>query len=181
MGDVFANAMNFLLEKGFFNFLLWTFFSAVTYSLLKRTKILGESVFINGIVALTVSFFIFLFPYLAGINYVFNFSLYFAQLSLFLVVLIFSLLLASFFYPNLWETIEKLFTRRTQIWVMLALAFVLLLTSNLINIFTLPLINGGVVGGVRGPQLPQQISIFLAALFIFLVFILLGTAVVRGE
>jgi len=183
MADIFSNAISFLLEKGFFNLLLWLFFSAIFYAILRRTKIFGESAVINGIVALTASFFIFAFPYITGLSYIYNFSLYFAQISLFALVLVFALLLASFFYPNLWEFIQKTFQHRTQIWVMFALAFILLITSNLIGILTLPLSGQSSSGSGKGlPEspVPQTVIIFLASIFIFLVLILIAASSVRG-
>lgn len=182
MADLFEPAANYLVSSGFMNLMLFIFFSAIIYALLRRSKLFGESALINGIVSLVPSFFIFIFPYISGISLIPNFTIFFTQLMVFSLIFIFGLIIASLFYPNLLEFISKTFKHRTQIWIGIAIVVVLLITSGLINVITLSLSNPSkTASGQTSSPIPPNVSVFLAAIFIFLIFILIGAAVVRGE
>ncbi len=109
--NIFQIAIERLLEFGFYDFLLpFILFTTILYAMLRKTQILGESAVIHGIVSVGVGLFIFALPVIIGIGIVPTLTRFFAQMSIFMIVILFGLLVASFFYPNLMERLPQMVT-----------------------------------------------------------------------
>jgi len=107
--NIFQIAVERLLELGFYEFLLpFILFTTILYAVLRKTQILGDSVVIHAIVSVSVGLFIFALPVIIGIGMVPALTRFFGQMTILLIVIVFSLLLASFFYPNLMERLPEL-------------------------------------------------------------------------
>ncbi|MBI2542839.1 MAG: hypothetical protein HYW24_01510 [Candidatus Aenigmarchaeota archaeon] len=109
MVNVFQIVAEKLVELGFYNFFLpFVLFSTVLYAMLRQTKVLGDSPTILGIVAISVGLFVFGLPVIIGVGVAPELTGFFGQMSVILIVFVFGLLIASFFYPNLMERLPDL-------------------------------------------------------------------------
>ncbi|MBI2084110.1 MAG: hypothetical protein HYT70_00645 [Candidatus Aenigmarchaeota archaeon] len=107
--DVFRIAVEQLLALGFYEFVLpFILFSTVLYAMLRKTQILGDSIVIHAIVSMGVGLFIFALPVIIGVGIVPALTRFFAQMSILMIVLVFSFLVASFFYPNIVERLPEI-------------------------------------------------------------------------
>jgi hypothetical protein len=137
MANPFQTFVQRLIDLGFYDFVFpFIITSALLYALLRKTKIFGESVAVNAVVALSIGFMIFGFPVLAGLTLATNWSIFFTQATVFLLIFFVALLLSSLFYPDLMKMLAEQFTRRTTLYQMIALAVTLLVTSGLVVVFT---------------------------------------------
>lgn len=110
MVNIFQLAVERLVDLGFYNFLLpFILFATVLYAVLRKTKILGESVFIHGIISVTVALFIFGMPVLVGASITQGLSAFLTQAAVIIVVIVVGMLIASFFYPNFVEKLPDIF------------------------------------------------------------------------
>ena len=167
MPDLFRPIAEKLVEIGFLGFVLpWLITAAIFWGLLKRSK-LFDSVYINGILALSASFF--LWGYLIGgtaIELGAPLATFMAQTSVLILVMVFGLMAASMFYPDLSKTLGDNFKTRSAMYIMIALFFGLFFTSGLYKIIIPTNIFTGPQGDVA--TLALVLAILVGGLFIII-------------
>jgi len=147
---VFEQAIQRLIELGFYKFFLpFIIVSAIVYALLRRSQILGESPLINGIVSISIAFFIFGLPVLAGVNIVQPLTSFFGQTVVVILIIVFGLLVAGLFVPNLMGKMGEWIKGGGIVWWMIILVLVLATTSGLFYFITSPIMKAvGEAGNV---------------------------------
>jgi small-conductance mechanosensitive channel len=146
---VFEEIIQKLSELGFYNFLLpFIIVSAILYAILRKTKVLGESPLINGIVSIAVSFFIFGLPVLTGTGgFGKPMSNFFSQLIVVVLIIAFGLLVAGLFVPNLMEKMMEWMKGSAIIWVIIIIVVLLAISSGLFSFIASPIQNALGSGG----------------------------------
>jgi hypothetical protein len=176
MTDIFTPAIKWFFEIGFGNVFVFILTTAIFYAVLRKTKILGESEMINAVIAIVAAFLVgFWIPIYTGFSFVSSLSAFFAQSTVFLLFIIISFLLASFFYPDLVGMLTAQFQRRTTLYMMMGMGIALLVMSTLVSSFW------SVVPPAKpGSTPPTDILLITAAVIIFVVVLFIAAAVGRG-
>lgn len=183
MADPFTLVVEQMIKLGFYNFVFpFMITAALFYALFRKSKILGESVVINGVVALSIAFLIFGYPVIAGISLATPLATFFTQATVWILILVIGMVFASIFYPDLGKMLLDQFTKRTTLYQMLALAVALFITSGLV----VTLIQGASgppakPGEVKPPAPPADVVLIASALIIFLVLLMIAASIFRGE
>jgi hypothetical protein len=160
---IFEQAINALIELGFYKFLLpFILIAAIIFALLRRTQILGESPLIGGIVSISIAFFIFGLPVLSGANIVKPLTSFFGQISVIILILTFGLLISGLFVPNLMGKMGEWMTGGGIVWWMIVIVLIIALTSGLFFFIISPISES--VGGAGKVVL----VIFLLILFMIM-------------
>ena len=173
----FEIAIEKLIEVGFYDFFLpFILASIVIFALLRKSKILGESVAVNGLVAISIGLLLMGFPVLVGITFTTQFATFFAQAMAWIFLLITAAIIASVFYPDLNKILGGI-ESKSFMFVMLAVAIAIFVTSGLVGVFTLP--GNEAATGIEPdiPAPPTDIVIILAAIIIFMVLMILATVI----
>jgi len=138
---VFPEIVQKLSELGFYDFLLpFIIVSAIVYAILRRSKILGESPLINGIVSIVIGFFIFGVPVLTGVGgFGKPMSNFFSQLIVVVLIVAFGLLITGLFVPNLMEKMMEWVKGGGIIWWMIILVVILAISSGLFSFIVSPI------------------------------------------
>ncbi|MDI6798996.1 MAG: hypothetical protein QMD12_03345 [Candidatus Aenigmarchaeota archaeon] len=176
MPDIFAPLIQNLISFGFYNLLIWMLALAIMYAILKKSKILGESPFINGVVALAIAFFIFAFPVLTGVSLTLPTAAFFTQTTVILLFFIVGFIMASLFYPDLPKFLIEQFTRRTTLWALVALGIGLFITSGLVGTFWFGIAPTQGAGGV-----PTDIIIIVTGVILFIVVLMIAASIAAGR
>jgi hypothetical protein len=176
--NIFAPIISKLVDVGFYDFLLFLFSLAIFYALLKKSKILGESNMMNGLVAFVGAFLVFGYPILIGISLTVPLTAFFTQALVWIILIFFGLIVASLFYPDLPKMLADQFTKRTTLYEMIAIGISLLITSTLITVLWQG-VGGGTAGIPGVPSPPQDVTLIAAGVIIFIVIILIGASTVR--
>jgi len=167
MVDLFRPIAEKLIDLGILGFLLpWMITAAIFYGLLRKSK-LFESDIINAILALSASFF--LWGYLIGATAIelgAPLATFMAQGAVLILVMVFGLIAASMFYPDLNKTLGETFKTRSAMYIMIALFFGLFFTSGLYKIIIPPDIFTGPQGDVY--TLILVLAILVGGLFIII-------------
>jgi len=176
--DIFEPIVNKLLSLGIMNAMLLFLFAAISYALLRKSKIFGDSEIINGVIAFIIAFFIFIFPFVTGVSLVNPLSIFFTQSVVIIVFLMVGFLAASFFYPDMPKVLGEMFTRRSTLFVMIGLAIGLLIISGLVTTL---------LASFSGPKIPQttggppaDVLIIGAGLILFIIVLLVAASVGRA-
>jgi len=177
MADIFIPVIKNMLSLGFGNLFIFMLALAIFFALIKKSHIFGESDLINGVIALVAAFLVFWFPAIFGVNLVTPMSTFFTQATTIILFLVIGVVMASLFYPDLPKMLAQQFTHRTTLYEMLALGIVLFLTSGLISAFTTPSSTPQKPGETRPPS---DIIIITVGLILFVVILIIGSAVGRG-
>jgi len=176
MNDISVLIVNKLLSMGFLNILVFLLSMAVVYAILKNKKLLGDNPVINAIVAFSVSFFVFAFPIISGINIISPLSTFITQAFVIGIVFFLGILMASIFYPNILKFLEEAFKSRNVLFGMIALSLALFVTSGLISIvFYSP------PGKPITPSPSTDISLLVSGLLIVFIILLIASHISRGE
>jgi hypothetical protein len=174
----FEMIVNKLIALGFYDFLFpFIITSAIFYALLRKSKVFGESAFINAAISLSIALLIFGFPVIAGISLATPLSTFFTQATVWILIIAIGFLLASFFYPDLTKVLLETFKRRTTLMMMLAIGITLFITSGLLSVFT----SGLYAPRAGAPAPPLDIILIAAGLIIFVVLIIIATAITRVD
>jgi hypothetical protein len=174
----FEMIVNKLIALGFYDFLFpFIITSAIFYALLRKSKVFGESAFINAAISLSIALLIFGFPVIAGISLATPLSTFFTQATVWILIIAIGFLLASFFYPDLTKVLLETFKRRTTLMMMLAIGITLFITSGLLSVFT----SGLFAPRAGAPSPPLDIILIAAGLIIFVVLIIIATAITRVD
>jgi len=177
MADLFTPSITKLLEFGVFDVLIFVISTAVFYAFFRKSKILGDSPVVNGAVALSIGFLIFIFRWVTGTSLVAPFSILFTQWTTVLLFLIFGFLAASMFYPDMMSWLPKVFHSRSVLSIMIALGITLLITSGLISTFWATASVPPKPGQI---SVPTDIIIVAASLIIFMVMIMIAASIGGG-
>lgn len=183
MASPFEAVAQKLLELGFYDYLIpFILTSAIFYALLKRTKILGESPVINGVISISIGFLMFILPAIFGVSLAFPFTRFFGGATVWILVFVVGFLLAGLFYPDLGKMLGEAFTRRTSLYVMLVIALSLFITSGFITVFTSVWSpsRSGTPGGGQTTGIPTDLIILTVGIILFIVFLIIAGAITRG-
>jgi len=168
MADIFRPIAEKLIDLGILGFLLpWMITAAIFYALLKKSN-LFDSMLINAILSLAVSFF--LWGFLVGgtaVDIGAPLATFVAQGSVLIIIIIFGLIASSSFYPDLNKTLEETFKTRSAMYIMIAVFCLLFFTSGLYRVF-IP------EGTFTGPRSDVYTLIVILAVLIIGLFILVG-------
>lgn len=169
-----------MVELGLYDFLFpFLIMSTITFALLRKSKVLGESSVINAVVAMSIGFLILGFPVLTGLVYGTELSTFFVQITTFVMILVAAVVVASVFYPDISSVLLDKFKSSRFLYSMLALGIGIFVTSGLLTVFIN--VNNPVVTGhepeIPGP--PSDIVIIVAALIIFMILLIIAASVVR--
>ncbi|MCD6483295.1 MAG: hypothetical protein J7K83_03455 [Candidatus Aenigmarchaeota archaeon] len=186
--NVFENVAQQLAEAGFFTYFLpFIIFTAFAYALLKRSKVFGDSVVLNGVLAFSLGLLVFGSPFLLGIDLSRALSLFFVQAFSFLLVFFIGILISALFYPDLLKVLEETMKRRTTMYAMIALGLALFIISGLFSITYEPgnqsvsTENGGGSGYISEQKSNLRgLYILTTVLIIFIVIILIAGYVAKG-
>ncbi len=179
MADIFEPVINQLISLGFLNALMLFFFAVILYAVLKKSHILGESDILNAIISFIAAFFVFIFPFITGINLIPNFSLFFTQSVVVLLFLVMSFIMAALFYPDMPAFLAEHFTHRGILSTFIALGLALFVISGLITSFFASFTSPKLATG--GPAPSSDVLIIAAGLIIFVVVLIVASSSVRSE
>ncbi len=169
---VFQEAIQKLSQLGFYDFLLpFIIFSAILYAILRKTKILGESPLINGILSIAVSLFVFSVPALAGVSLAKPLAGFFTQFVVVVLIIAFGLLVTGLFVPNVMEKMVEWIKGGGIVWWMIILVLIVATTSGLFSFIVSPMMKA--VGSGR--------DIFIALFFIGLFIVIIATVSGGGK
>lgn len=178
MSSPFEIVVQNMVNLGFYNFIFpFIITSAIFYALLRRSKVFGESIVVNAVVSLSIAFMIFGYPVIAGVSLATPLATFFTQATVWLLIIFVGIIIASLFYPNLSDMLTKQMTHRTTLFMMIALAIALFVTSGLVTVFT-GTFNKPVTPG-SPPSIPTDVILIAAGLIIFIVLLLIATAIAR--
>ena len=177
--NIFAPIISKLVDVGFYDFLLFVFSLAIFYALLKKSKILGESSMVNGLIAFVGAFLVFGYPVLIGISLTLPLTTFFTQAVVWILLIFVGLMLSSLFYPDLPKMLAEQFTKRTTIYEMIAIGVSLLITSTLISVLWQSVGLGKSAEGPGAPAPSQDVTLIAAGVIIFIVLILIGATTMR--
>lgn len=168
---VFQQAIERLIELGFYKFFLpFIIVATIVYAILRKSQVLGDSPLINGIISISIAFFIFGLPVLVGVELVKPLTSFFGQAMVVILIITFGLLITGLFVPNLMERMGEWITRGGIVWWMIIIVLVIAITSGLFYFITSPLMK--LVGKGK--------NIFMV-MFFLLIFILIVAIVSRGR
>lgn len=180
MVDPFTLVIQQLDQLGFYNFVFpFMITAALFYALFRKSKLLGESAVINAVVSLSIAFLILGYPVLAGISLGTQLATFFTQATVWILILVVGVVLASVFYPDISKMLLEQFTKRTTLYEMIAIAVALFVTSGLVIVFTQGLTARPEPGAPPGP--PTDVILIASALIIFLVLLLIAASIFRSE
>ncbi len=175
MENIFEILITKLIEVGGYDLIIFIFALTVFYAILKKYKILGESQGINAVVALTIAFLIFGYPVLVGFSLTLPLAKFFTQGLLWIMLFFMGILIASLFYPDLPKFISKTFKTRTVIWVAIFFTVVSLILSGFVSVlWASPPASGNV-------EIPFDLSITTAGVLLFMVALIIGSAVATSD
>jgi len=173
MPDIFEPMIRKLLDMGIGNLLIFILALAILYALIKKAKVFGDSDVINGVVAFCVAFMIFMFPVLYNVNLFTSFATFWTQGMVLLLFIIFGVVAASLFYPDLPKMLAERFTHRSVFIVMIALGVVLFVTSGLVTTFFASTNVPAKEGEVRPPT---EVITIVAGVIIFIVVLMIASS-----
>jgi len=158
-------------EMGFYNFLLpWLVTSALLWGLLKRSNFFGEnSIVINSVLSISVSFFIWGFIIFTGSDVGTSLSTFFTQMIFVGLAFLLIVLLGSLLVPDFTEQLKKVLPTTSVLWIVVVIGVIMLLGAGMINIgsviYNLIKTAGSVPGG--------NVGILVVAVFFLLIILTL--------
>ncbi len=169
MVNIFQVAVERLVEIGFYNFLLpFILFTTVLYAVLRKTKVLGESVVIHGIISVVAGMFVFGVPVILGTSIVPALTAFLTQGAIVLVVVLVAFLIASFFYPNIIEKLPDVFKGGGPaawiVWATIAFA----VSAGLFSIIGNPFKSL-----LKAIKVPAELMTVTVAIFVILIILLI--------
>lgn len=169
-----------LIDLGFYNFFFPFIITAVImFALLRKSRVLGESNAVNGLVAISIGLLVFGFPVLSGFSFATELSTFFTQITIWILILVGAAVIAAVFYPDLGKVMADQFKHRSFLFIMLAVAIAIFVISGLLGVFV-SLGNPALTGGEPTvPDPPTDIVIVVASLIIFMILIIIAAVIMR--
>jgi hypothetical protein len=130
----FESVVNSLKKIGFFDVLIFILFAIIFFSILVKSKILGENMTLNAVAAGIVAFMLFVYPVFSGFSLVEPLSVFFTQIGALLILLIFAFIVSSIFYPDMPKMIGEQFTKPNVMYIMIFLVIILIIISGVVRV-----------------------------------------------
>lgn len=176
MENIFETAVSKLVDLGFYNFLIFVFALTIFYAILRRSKILGESPLINGVISFAVAFMVFGYPVIIGYSLVTPFVTMFTQTTVFILVFVIAFLIASFFYPDMPKFLTESFKTRGMLMNAIAIGIAIAILSGAVTVlWNVPKGNEGL------PSAPAEVSIMSGAVIVLIIILIIASSVVPSK
>lgn len=179
-GPIFESVVQKMVDFGLYDYVIpFILTSAIMFALLRKSRVIGDSVVLNGVFSVSVGLLIFAFPVLTGITYGQELSTFFVQGSFWIFILVLAVLIASVFYPDITKMLMDQMKTRQFLFIMMAMGIAIFVVSGMVSVF-LNLGNPAVTG--EEPELPSpptDIVIIIASLIIFMVLLVIAAAIYR--
>jgi hypothetical protein len=177
MADLFGNMFSTLNGFGFFDIAIFMLVVAVFYGLLRKSKVLGDSPVVIGVISLSIGFMLIAFRFVTGMSLVTPIAMMFAQWTSILLVFVFGFVAASLFYPDMLSWLPKVFHSRSILMIMLVLGLTIMITSGLVQSFF-------VASDIPDPPgtipIPDDTIIIIAGVVIFMVIVIIASSLGLG-
>ena len=171
--SLLTSTMEKMIETGFIEIFLFILFSALFYAALSKSGIFGENKILLSVVAVSMSFLIFVFPVITGFKLIETSSRFFTQIFTIVLIFVFSIVIAGIFYPDIIGTLASSLKGPTLVWVLIPLVLALVITSGFISVFW---------AGMRGAGgVSTDAIILVVGIIIFIVVLLIGVSIGRGK
>ena len=132
MADILAPMIK-EFSSSFGSIIIFVFIFTIFYAMLRKSKMLGESALMNGAASFIVAFMVTWFS-VSFMSLTEPLSVFFAQGTALLMFVIFGIVAASLFYPDLPKVLGE-FRSRSMLWIMIIFGILLFVTSGLISVF----------------------------------------------
>ncbi len=178
---LFETAIENLINIGVYDFLLpFLIVSLIIFALLKKSHMLGDSVGINGIIAVSIGLLFIGFPLIVGFSLTTEITTFLLQSTVWIFLMITAVIIAAVFYPNVGAVLGEKLKSSGLVWLMLAIVIGLFVTSGLVGVFTN--IGNPIATGIEAdtPSPNSDIVIIVAALIIFMVLMII-VALISGK
>jgi hypothetical protein len=104
-------------------------------------------------------------------------SAFFTQATVVILFIAMGFIAASMFYPNMLDWLPQVFKHRTMLTMMIAVGFGLFITSGMLNV----LLVGWNNPKDGGTSTPRDVLIVVAGIIIFVIVLIIATAVARSS
>jgi uncharacterized membrane protein YjfL (UPF0719 family) len=176
MENVFEVVVSKMVEIGMYNLVIFVLALTIFYAILKRSKVLGESPLINGVISFAVAFLVFGYPVIIGYSLVTPFVSMFTQTTVFIMVFLIAFLIASLFYPDMPKFLTESFKSRGMLMNAIAIGVGIAILSGAVSIlWNVPKGNEGL------PAAPTEISIMAGAVIVLILILLVASSVVSSK
>jgi len=176
MENIFATVVQRFVDFGFYDLLIFVLALTIFYAILKRSKVLGESTLINGVISFAVAFMVFGYPVIIGYSLVTPFVSMFTQTTVFIMVFIIAFLIASLFYPDMPKFLAESFKTRGMIMNALAIGVGIAIMSGAVSVlWNAPKGNEGLPGA------PTELSIMAGAVIVLIIILILASSVLPSK
>jgi hypothetical protein len=170
-----ANAIETVIlkmaELGVFNLLIFMFALAAFYTLLKKTKIFGESPAIIGTIAFAIAFMVFGYPVIIGYSLVTPFVSMFAMATTVMLVVIMAVLMTGYFYPDMNKFLAERFKSRTPIYAGIIVATAIAILSGAVSVlWNQPTSSAGT------PSAPVELIVMAGAVILLIIVLIIMSA-----
>jgi uncharacterized membrane protein YidH (DUF202 family) len=174
MPDVLAPIIKEFTDS-FSSVIIFVFIFAIFYAMSRKSKLLGESPIMNGVASFLVAFMVTWFS-VSVMSLTAPLSAFFAQGTALMMFVIFGILAASLFYPDLPKVLGE-FKTRSILWIMIIFGILLFVTSGLISVFWTQASQPPKPGEVR----PSTDVIVISAVILIFVVVLTVAAAAGGS
>lgn len=161
--------------ESFSSLLIFVFIFTIFYAIIRKSKVLGESPVMNGAVSFVVAFLVMWFS-VTVMPLSQPLSAFFAQGTTLLLFIIFGIIAASLFYPDLPKVMGEQFKSKSTLWVMIILGVVLFVTSGLLSVFWAQFAQPPKPGETR----PATDVVLVAVAILVFAFVLAAAAAAGG-
>jgi len=173
--NIFVPMVKRIIDIGAMNLILFMLFLAIIYAILKKSKLLGESIVINAVVALVAAFLIFVYPTISGFDLLKPVSTFITQSSVLIILLLVALLAASLFYPDMSKVLGEVVKGPTMIYVLIAVLIALAIVSGLVGV-----IWGGITAEKPGEQTYKDVILIATSIILFIAVLYLAAGAGKG-
>lgn len=163
-----------MIELGFYGYFFpWLITFAIAFALFQKSKILGENVKVNGVVALALAFLVFGFPVITGTSLAEPISIFFTQTVVVAMVFVMVIVIASIFHPKIFDYLTEKFSAGALNSI-IAIVIGLLVVSSLVTVFWSATKTPEKPGEIRASS---DIRILIVILIAFIAFLVIASQV----
>jgi uncharacterized membrane protein len=163
--------------ESFSSVLVFVFVFTIFYAIFRKSKVLGESPAMNGAVSFVIAFLVTWFS-VSIMPLTTALSTFFTQGTALLLFVIFGIIAASLFYPDLPKMMAEQFKSRTALWIMIILGIFLFVTSGIISVFWAQATQPPKPGETRPAT---DVIVVSAAIIIFVIVLTVAAAAGGGK